>query len=83
MAKTAPYGHAGSLTTVRDAIIAHFDPLRYLKPESMDILARNEFFRRMAAVGDEFKLIGVLNDREVDHVTRFLETLSFERPRVR
>ena len=83
VAKTAPYGHAGSLAAVRDAIIAHFDPLRYLKPESMDILARNEFFRRMAAVGDEFKLIGVLNDREVDQVASFLKTLSFERPRVR
>ena len=78
VAKTAPYGHAGSLATVRDAIIAHFDPLRNLKPESMDILARNEFFRRMAAVGDEFKLIGILNDREVDQVASFLKTLSFD-----
>ena len=83
VAKTAPYGHAGSLAAVRDAIIAHFDPLRYLKPESMGLLARNEFFRRMAAVGDQFKLISVLSDREVDYVTSFLETLSFERPRVR
>ena len=83
VAKTAPYGHAGSLATVKDAIIAHFDPLRNLKPESMDILARNEFFRRMAAVGDEFKLIGVLNDREVDQVASFLKTLSFERSRAK
>ena len=75
---TAPYGHAGSLPTVRDAIIAHFDPLRYFDPGSMDVIARNELFRRMAAVGDEFKLIGVLSDREVEQLTRFLETLSFD-----
>ena len=75
---TAPYGHAGSLPTVRDAIIAHFDPLRYLDPGSMDIISRHELFRRMAAVGDEFKLIGVLSDREVEQLTRFLETLSFD-----
>ena len=83
VAKTAPYGHAGSLATVRDAIIAHFDPLRNLKPESMDILARNEFFRRMAAVGDEFKLMGILNDREVDQVASFLKTLNFEQSRTK
>ena len=75
---TAPYGHAGSLPTVRDAIIAHFDPLRHLDPRSMDIISRHELFRRMAAVGDEFKLIGVLSDREVEQLTRFLETLSFD-----
>ena len=77
--KTAPYGHAGALPTIKDAIIAHFDPLRYLEPESMDNLARHEFFKRMAAVGDEFKHVSVLSDREVEQVTNFLETLSFGR----
>ena len=79
VAGTAPYGHAGSLATVRDAIIAHFDPLRNIEPESMDLLSRHEFFRRMAAVGDQFHLISVLNDEEVDQVTSFLKTLSFAR----
>ena len=78
--ETAPYGHAGSLQTVGDAIITHFDPLRHLKPESMDTVARHELFRRMAAVGDEFKLVGVLSDLEVEQLTRFLETLSFDVP---
>ena len=45
----------------------------------MDLLARHEFFRRMAAVGDQFRFVSVLNDREVDHVTSFLKTLSFDR----
>ena len=48
----------------------------------MDTVARHELFRRMAAVGDEFKLVGVLSDLEVEQLTRFLETLSFDVPRL-
>ena len=78
--ETAPYGHAGSLATLRDAVIAHFDPLRLVEPNSMDPLARHELFRRMAAVGDEFMLVSHLSETEVDQVTRFLGALTFERP---
>ena len=77
VASTAPYGHSGSLPTLRDAIVAHFDPLRHLQPNSMSQIARHEYFKRLAAVGDEFTLIGVLNDQEVGLVTGFLRTLSF------
>ena len=77
VAETRPYGHAGSLPTVRDAITAHFDPLRFVQPASMDLIQRHEFFRRMASVSDGFKLIGLLTESEVDQVTAFLETLSF------
>ena len=72
--------HAGSLATLRDAVIAHFDPLRLVVPHSMDPLARHELFRRMAAVGDEFMLVSHLSETEVDQVTRFLGALTFERP---
>ena len=75
--QTAPYGHAGSLRTVEEAIVAHFDPLRGLEVESMDIVARHELFKRMAAVAGEFRLVSVLTDQEVDHVTSFLKALSF------
>ena len=44
----------------------------------MNGLARHEFFKRMAAVGGTFKMLSVLNEREVDQVERFLKTLSFE-----
>ena len=77
-AETAPYGHAGSLATLQDAVTAHFDPLRYVNPKSMDALARHELFRRMAAVGDEFKLVSYLTETEVGQITRFIEALSFE-----
>ena len=77
VSQTAPYGHSGSLPSVHDAIIAHFDPLRLVQPDSMDVVQRHEFYRRMAAVGGEFKLVGLLTDSEVDQVAAFLNTLTF------
>jgi cytochrome c peroxidase len=76
--KTAPYGHAGSIANVRDAIVAHFDPLQTIDLESMDGLARHEFFKRMAATGKDFRMLSILNEREVAQVEIFLKTLSFE-----
>ena len=78
VAETAPYGHAGASATLQDAVTAHFDPLGLLELRSMDALARHELFRRMAAVGDEFKLVSHLNEAEVDQVAEFLNSLSFE-----
>ena len=78
VAETAPYGHAGASATLQDAVTAHFDPLGLLELRSMDALARHELFRRIAAVGDEFKLVSHLNEAEVDQVAEFLNTLSFE-----
>lgn len=76
--KTAPYGHSGSLTTMGEAITAHFDPLKAIDPKSMSPLARHEFFKRMAAAGYEFKLLGTLDEEEVSKVTSFLKTLNFD-----
>lgn len=76
--KTAPYGHSGSLGTLRKTIVAHFDPLREVDLNEMDDLARHELFRRMAATGDTFKFLSVLNDQEVAQVESFLKTLSFD-----
>ncbi len=76
--KTAPYGHSGSIANLRDAIVTHFDPLRNIDLNSMNGLERHEFFKRMAAVGGAFKMLSVLNEREVAEVESFLKTLSFE-----
>ena len=56
--KTAPYGHAGSLAKLSEAIVAHFDPLRTIDLKSMDEVARHEFFKRMAATGPSFMMLG-------------------------
>ena len=77
VSETAPYGHSGSVPSIRDAIVAHFDPIRLVQPNSMDVVQRHELFRRMAAVGDDFKLVGLLSDAEVDQVASFLNTLTF------
>ena len=77
VASTAPYGHSGSLATLGDAIVAHYDPLRNLNTSAMTPLARHEYFKRMAAVGDDFRLFSVLTDLEVTLVAEFLKTLSF------
>ena len=74
---TAPYGHSGSLSSLRDAIVAHFDPLRNLDTDTMTPLSRHEYYKRMAAVGDDFRLFGVLTDQEVTAVVNFLKTLGF------
>ena len=44
----------------------------------MDDLARHEFFKRMAATGEAFVLLSVLNEDEVAQVESFLHTLSFD-----
>ena len=78
VSSTAPYGHSGSLPTLRDAVVSHYDPLRNLKPDTMTLLARYELFKRMATAGPDINLIGVLTDKEVDLVVEFLKTLSFK-----
>ena len=75
VASTPPYGHSGSLSALRDAIVAHYDPLRNLDTDAMTTLSRHEYYKRMAAVGDDFTLFGVLTDEEVTMVIEFLETL--------
>ena len=77
VAITPPYGHSGSLAKLRDAIVAHYDPLRNLDPDAMTSLSRHEYYKRMAAVGHNFRLFSVLTDQEVAKVIEFLNTLSF------
>lgn len=77
VASTPPYGHSGSLPALRDAIVTHYDPLRNLDTNAMTPLSRHEYYKRMAAVGDDFRLFGVLTDQEVTMVVEFLKTLSF------
>ena len=77
VAKTAPYGHSGSVATMRDAIIFHFDPLRGIEPASMSALDRHEYFKRLAVSAESKLLSGYLDDREVESVVSFLRTLTY------
>ena len=76
VAKTAPYGHSGSIESLEKAIIAHFDPLRIIDVKNLDGYARHEFYnnyRKRAAA----ERVRYLSDKEVKQVAKFLEALSF------
>lgn len=75
--KTAPYGHSGSAATIKESIIAHFDPLRLISLSSTDPLARHEFYKRMAASGEISTAVGFLSDADVKDLEKFLQILSF------
>jgi cytochrome c peroxidase len=75
--KTAPYGHSGSVATLEEAVIAHFDPLRLVKLSDLDGFARHEFYKRLTVTSETANAVGYLSDEEVKQVTGFLKTLSF------
>jgi len=75
--KTAPYGHDGAVTTLKEAIVAHFDPLRLVTLSGMDSFSRYEFYKRLTLSSEAANTTGYLSDDEVEQVTTFLRTLSF------
>ena len=77
VAKTGPYGHSGSLKTLQEAIIYHFDPLKIVKPQDMDKLERHEYYKRLAISSKNILHMSYLNDGEVEYLVEFLDTLSF------
>ena len=76
--RTAPYGHSGSVATMREAIVFHFDPLRGVDLSKMKTLDRHEYYKRLSASADAMTLTGYLDDPEVDALVAFLKTLSFD-----
>jgi cytochrome c peroxidase len=75
--KTGPYGHSGSVATLEEAVIAHFDPLRLVKLGEMDSFSRYEFYKRLTLSSETATVTGYLSDVEVKQITNFLRTLSF------
>jgi cytochrome c peroxidase len=75
--KTAPYGHDGAVATLKEAIVAHFDPLRLVTLSGMDSFSRYEFYKRLTLSSEAANTTGYLSDSEVKQVTIFLRTLSF------
>lgn len=77
--KTAPYSHSGSLRTLEEAIIAHFDPLRHIDTKSMTPRERADFFARLGPASRE-PLPTPLTDEEVIALAAFLAMLDFPTP---
>jgi cytochrome c peroxidase len=45
--KTAPYGHSGSVATIQEAIVAHYDPLSLVQIDKLSQFDRYEFSKRL------------------------------------
>lgn len=75
--RTSPYGHAGSVYGLEEAIRAHFDPLSLIDVGAMDDLERIEFYRRLLAGASTLDQIGYLSDQDVHNLISFLKALSF------
>jgi cytochrome c peroxidase len=75
--KTAPYGHSGSLGTIEEAVIAHFDPLRLVNLTLVEASVRHDFYKRMARSYETATTVGFLSPEDITHLTYFLKTLSF------
>ena len=76
VARTAPYGHSGSVTTLEDAIIAHYDPLALVDIDGYDNLQRHQF-GLVLAKSDTLGIVNYLARDEVMALVDFLEALSF------
>lgn len=74
--KTNPYGHSGSVNTLQEALISHVDPLRLIDVGRMDSLGRHELSKIMAK-SDVIDKVSFISDKEIDHLTDFLKTLSY------
>jgi cytochrome c peroxidase len=77
VAKTAPYGHSGSVATLEEAVVAHFDPLKLVNLSGMSPLERHEFYKRMTLAAETATTVGFLSERDMHDVVRFLQLLSF------
>jgi cytochrome c peroxidase len=74
--KTSPYGHSGSVRTLKEAVIAHYDPLQLVDLNNLDSLQRHELSKFLAR-SDMVGMVNFLTDDEVRDVVSFLKTLSF------
>ena len=75
--KTAPYGHSGSIRTIEEIIVSHFDPLRYFDMQKLDVVRRRELFERIQTTDDQPN-VAYLDNKEIDELIEFLKTLSFD-----
>lgn len=76
VSKTGPYSHSGAVATVRESIIAHFDPLRLVPLKDMTATQRVDLYRRLGRSGQE-TLPSELTDDEVADLVNFLALLDF------
>ncbi|PIL19777.1 hypothetical protein P775_12885 [Puniceibacterium antarcticum] len=78
VAKTAPYGHSGSIPDLKDVIRAHIDPLYAIDPSKMTLNDRNEFYGRLRLWAVSPLNGVVMSEEDVRDLAAFLETISYD-----
>jgi len=76
VSKTSPYGHSGSVHSLKDAITAHFDPLKIIDVNKMNELQRFEFYKYLKRA-EQVKSVNFLDQKELDDLVIFLSTLNY------
>ena len=77
VSKTGPYGHSGSVKTLNEAIVAHYDPLSLVQVKKMDGLQRYELAKRIS-YSDSLSAISFLTPNDVEDLVAFLKTLDLD-----
>jgi len=75
--KTFPYSHSGSVYNLDEAIIYHYDPLRFYNNKEYSDIDRVEFYKRLTLADRSVNLIPYLDKIELKQLVKFLKTLSF------
>jgi len=57
--------------------LVHFDPLKYLEISDLSEIDRNEYYKKLAASGDNIDSIPYLDKEETSSLVDFLKSLSF------
>jgi len=78
VSQTKPYSHSGSIYSLKDVIIYHFDPLRLIDQENFTDLERVEYTKRLRLSNAVYNM-SYLDDDEIDNLISFLKTLDFEK----
>ena len=78
VANTGPYGHSGSVKTIKGAIKAHFDPLSLIAVNKLKSKDRVELTHRLQRVNSGL-LVPYLDEIELEDLENFLKTLSFQK----
>jgi cytochrome c peroxidase len=77
VSKQAYFDHSGSVDSLRDAIIAHYDPLSLVDLGRLTPLQRNDLYRRITFSQETASTVGFLSAEDIANLEAFLKTLSF------
>ena len=75
--KTGPYGHSGSIFSLSEAIIGHYDPFSLYNFDALSGLQRRELFQKLISIPETQATPSQLSEKELSDLIAFLKALSF------